>query len=114
MMVGQRFSEATLVDAILRSLNYQPGVFAWRMETSGSVRPRQGGGFFMVRNRYGRGKPDIAGCKEGHGFVIEVKKPGEKAKPHQAEWMADYEARGGGKATVAHSVDEALNFIASV
>ena len=67
----------------------------------------------MVRNSWGRGKPDIAGCKKmiqygySASFVMEVKMPGGKLSQHQKEWLENYETRGGGKAFVVHSVEEA-------
>ena len=113
MMVGSKPCEASLVEAILNMLNIPticPETFAWRMETDGKPRRNPDGSFRLVRNKYGRGKPDICGIKAGHGFVMEVKMPGQSAEPHQKEWLQDYQERGRGHAFVVHSVDEAMDY----
>src|SRR3990167_5012160 len=106
-MVGVRPTEANMVEAILQTINLMPKTFAWRMETTGSVRRDGQGGFKMVRNRGGRGKADICGVTHGLGFVLEAKMPGEQLKPHQAAWLKDYVECGGGYAAVVRSVEDA-------
>jgi len=54
----------------------------------------------------GRGSPDLVGCYRGRWFCLEVKRPGEKAQPHQIAW-ANRLALYGGFCTTVTSVEEA-------
>ena len=54
-----------------------------------------------------KGEADISGLYKGLWISIEVKKPGEKPKPHQVEF-AERIRRAGGIAIVATSPDEAV------
>ena len=66
-----RQNERSLVLAIVQMLNYLPDTFAWRQETSGlPVRTKTG--WQVKSNVFERGKPDIAGSKNGKSFVMEV------------------------------------------
>lgn len=110
-VIGSRYNESSLVDAMLQTANLMPGTFAWRMETDGKVRQKKDGSFFVVRNKGGRGKPDICGVTAGRGWVVEAKMPGQQAQLHQIEWMQDYVSRGHGVAGVCHSVEEIEAFV---
>lgn len=60
------------------------------------------------RKKIGRkGEPDISGLYKGFWISIEVKKPGEKRKPHQVEF-AERIHRAGGICVVATSPDDAI------
>lgn len=110
-------TEEQLVQDILYVLNMPaicPLTFAYRQETRGIPRPiRQEGrivGWKAPKANAGeRGKADIAGVKDGRGFVMEVKLPTGRLEPHQADWLKDYMERGRGKAFVVRSVQEALD-----
>ena len=106
-MIGQRPSESALVEAILQTLNLMSKTFAFRMETNGAIRRDPDGGFRMVRNKGGRGKPDICFVTHGFGGFLEVKMPGRHAEPHQKIWMENAVGRGYAYAAVVHSVVEA-------
>lgn len=118
-------SEEGMVLASLRALNTEiQGCFAWRMETRG-IPKRTKTGWKVERNELERGKADTAGSVKpmdssgfiygpGISFVIEFKMPGNSLEPHQRQWLQDYVTRGGGRAAVCKSVDEALEFVRAV
>lgn len=54
-----------------------------------------------------KGEPDVQGVLRGQFVAVEVKKPGEKRKPHQFEYAKRIEMSGG-IAVVATSPDEAV------
>lgn len=114
-MIGTRPNEDALVTAILQTLVMTvQDCFAWRMETNGSVRGNGDGTFRLVKNKYGRGKADVAGVVNGKGFVIEAKRPGNYLERHQQLWLSDYVSRGKGRAAVCYSADDALEFVGIV
>jgi len=124
-MFGGRQTESDLVFCMVRDLNtIVPGCFAWRMETRGIPKWTKTG-WKVDRNDMERGKADIAGVVRpmdsygdiygaGVSFVIEAKMPGQYLKPHQREWLTDYVTRGGGRAAVCHTSDEAMQFVKAV
>ena len=99
-------TERNMTDAALRELCYLPDTFAWDQDTkaTGFVDKKTG------KQKYLRalttGKPDIGGVKGIFGFVIELKKPGEKLKPHQSEWRDSYLAKTQGWYFVCRDVGE--------
>jgi len=59
------------------------------------------------------GNPDIIGCYRGKFIAIEVKRPGKNLTPLQ-ESKAEQIKKAGGHFAVAHSLDEAINFLRSI
>ena len=57
------------------------------------------GGLPIKQNQIGiygqAGVPDIIACIKGRFVAIEVKKPGEKPKPHQEKWLEAINKKGG-------------------
>lgn len=81
-------------------------IMVWR-ELIGGV-PVDGGRFTIPNPK--KGFPDIAGvAMGGRLFAIELKLPGETAKPHQEEWLT-WLTGFGVKAAVAHSLDDVALF----
>lgn len=81
------------------------GYYVWRNNSGGF---RKGDYFVKVGKK---GSADIIGIhRDGSGrfLAIEVKRPGGKATPEQLEFIGAINMAGG-KAFVAHSVDEVIN-----
>jgi len=57
-----------------------------------------------------KGEPDVQGVLRGRFVAVEVKKPGQKRKPHQEAYARRIEMSGG-IAIVATSPDEAIERI---
>ena len=95
--------ESPIQTAILNALNYLPDTFAFKVHTTGIPIGRTG--FF--RTNPNKGTADILVCKDGRFAAFEVKRPGEKAEPHQAQWGQKVTQWGKGKYFVVHSVEEA-------
>lgn len=108
-MIGSRPSHDSLQQAILQTLNTLPDTFVWTMETGGKP-VRGANGWNFRKNPWGRGKPDLAGCKAGKSFCLEVKFGKDQLSPEQEDWLTDYVERGKGKAKVVRSVDDAVEF----
>lgn len=112
-------TETSIQFQIREALGMIPGVLLHRNAlvhgeewnpTTGAVRHIQGG--------LGPGTADLIGlvrCDACFGvgvfFALEVKKPKQKAKPHQAEWLALVRKLGGFACVVA-SVQEAIDAVA--
>lgn len=60
-----------------------------------------------------RGLPDLIGCYHGYYVAMEVKVPGKDATPLQALTIKQIKAAGG-FATVVHSYEEVVDFLAIV
>lgn len=60
--------------------------------------------------RQGAGIPDILCCYRGRFLAFEVKRPGERMTPLQADTVAAIHTAGG-KAAMVTSVEEAMNAI---
>ena len=98
--------ESDIQSAIMCALGEHPKV-AWLYVTSaGSFRVK--GGYMTVGIK---GMPDVMGqLRDGRLFGVEVKKPKEKPKPEQLEFL-DMISRNGGVSGWATCVDEALQVI---
>jgi hypothetical protein len=99
-------AETQLQLAIQRALCWIPRVKVWRCNTGAKKGGRLKFGLRDLDNQV-KGTPDLIGIADGRPLAIEVKLPGEKAKPHQDAWLADWRAHGG-IGLVVHSVSEAV------
>lgn len=82
--------ETSVVKAILKWLNSQPGCYA--VKTRGDARQA--------------GWPDIIGCCDGKMLVLEVKRPGNNRLTALQEVTLDRWREAGARTGVVHSVDE--------
>jgi len=77
-------TEKQIESQILTWLNYQPGVFAFKVNTTGVYDPTKKCFRKITNPHVHRGTADIIGVKNGHFFAIEVKTPvAIKKKPTQ-------------------------------
>ncbi len=113
--------ETLLSDAIREALSWEPGLLLWR-NSVGTFRAHG----CTVTAGLPPGSADLVGllavevvyrstyvqqpAKVGRFVALEIKVPGEKADPHQLEWLASVRERGG-FACVVTSVLEALTAI---
>lgn len=88
-----RRPEGDLVRVILQWLAAYR-ILAWRTNTGAARLPRPGGGSRFVR--FGpRGHPDIAGVLPGgRALYIEVKRPGQRLRTEQIDFLARLERAG--------------------
>ena len=109
--------ETILSDAIREALSLEPGLLIWR-NSNGVFRARG----FVVHAGLPKGSADLVGVLGvdvlfpmaigeeertiGLFVALEVKRPGEKADPHQLEWLESVR-RAGGFACVVTSAEEA-------
>lgn len=95
--------ETDIVRSILDGLA-ACGVLAWRVNTGAVTGNHKGKSRFI---RFGpKGQADIQGIWHGGRFLaIEVKRPGGKITPDQADWLARVR-NAGGIALVVHSWTE--------
>lgn len=111
--MGKRGPEGVIQDAILKWLRRRKDLVVVRMYL-GPVIVRKGGRKISATNP-NKGFPDIFGYLpggRGRGFAIEVKAPGEKLEPHQAEWR-DRLVGAGVQYVVARSTQDAVLAFAS-
>jgi hypothetical protein len=103
---------------IMAALEHAPGLLLWR-NSIGTFRAHG----FHVRAGLPKGSADLVGILQldgipavpfgsiGRFVALEVKKPGEKADPHQVTWLESVRVFGG-FAAVVHGVEEARAAIA--
>lgn len=97
--------ETILQNEIIVALN-EAGCFA-RNHTVGLFYTKYGGVVHVGTN----GESDIDGHRpDGRAFYIEVKRPGEKPRKDQQEFL-DAMAASGAIAGCAHSIEEALGIV---
>lgn len=96
--------EKEVQKAVLKLLRSHPAVHWVARINSGTF--VEGDRFIQSNSQ--KGMSDILGMlKGGRMIAVEVKRPGEKANPHQKEFL-DLINAGGGLAFVATSVDDVL------
>ena len=101
-------SESLLQKSILQWLNYQEGVFAFRVNVQGVPLHNKQGQF---RPSPHRGVADVIACVGGSFLAIEVKSKKGKLSEHQKRFMEDV-TQGGGHFITARSLDEVIEVIA--
>lgn len=107
-------TEGQIQNAIRLALGSDPDVVFWR-NSVGAAELYSGGKLATVKYGLAPGSADLIGIvrtKLGVGrFVgLEVKRPGEKARPEQAMWLGIVQ-RMGGVGEVVTSVDEAVEVV---
>ena len=110
--MGSKPSENSMAEAVLNFLNLMPDTVAVRMETTGMPRRNRDGSFRMVRNKAGKGKPDIAFWKGFKYGLIELKMPGEALQPPQRLWHERFAQKTGAGAClcVCYGLNEVESF----
>lgn len=109
--------EADILASIRLALGLEPDLVLWRNAvTRLDVWNPSAGGSTMVHGGLPVGSADLVGILSmpiesmeralGVFFALEVKRPGQKARPEQDAWLALVRKRGG-FAAVVHSVEEA-------
>lgn len=72
---------------------------------------RAAGASVLLLRRCAKGVPDLLVGYRGQNILIEVKRPGQKLKPDQQKWAADWL---GQMVFVAKSVDDGLHILRAV
>lgn len=98
-------SEGDVLKSCLQYLSLR-GAFCWR-QNQGGMKTERGQ---FIRFAHVSGISDIIGVMEGRFLAVEVKKPGQKAKPHQEAFLERVRASGG-IAGVVTSVKELQELI---
>lgn len=104
--------EKDIESQILKWLNFQPGVFAFKINTVG-VYDASRGIYRTNRNPFViRGTSDILGVVDGKFIAIEVKTPKtiKKVSPHQQAFL-DKIAHMGGHSIAVSSLTQVVEFI---
>lgn len=99
-------SEKDIEKQILHYLEFLPGCFAWKNNTTGVFDPQKKV-FRKPQNKFAiNGVSDILGIYKGRFLAIEVKKPSNKLRPeHQIQFINNV-IKNGGIAFFATSVEE--------
>jgi hypothetical protein len=121
-------TEKQIESQILDWLNLQPGIFAFKVNTTG-VYDTARKCFRTIKNPHiHKGTSDIIGCKNGRFFAIEVKTPKAHKKiiksvpgsfipssheVNQAQFLCRIMKKGG-FAMFASSLDKVISFIKSM
>jgi hypothetical protein len=72
------------------------GVFLWRNNSRVMKVPGKGGRDRLMRMGGGKGSPDLMGLLPGGRFIaVEVKRPGERPRPDQYDWLDRVRSAGG-------------------
>ncbi len=99
-------TESAIQAAIRAALGSDARVVLWRNST-GVAEHFARGSTQTVRYGLAKGSADLVGLVHtGRFLALEVKRPGEKARPEQVMWL-ELVRRMGGFAAVVTSVDEA-------
>jgi len=93
-------------------LEYQPLFFGWRQNAGMSVREYKGNRH-VFRASSMPGISDIIGSWGGKPLAIEVKRPGEKPRPNQVEFLRRA-SESGWITIVATSLDDVILALKSV
>lgn len=106
--------EGAILDAIRLELGRDPGLVLWRNTVVHAEQwdPKTGGAKH-VHGGLPVGSADLVGvlAPGGRFLALEVKRPGERARPEQEAWLALVRTRGG-FAAVVDSVDAARAAVA--
>jgi hypothetical protein len=93
--------ESDILRAVLEWLHWHH-IFVFRVNNTGIFDPTQK----RFRSFQGmKGVSDILGIINGRFLAIEVKRPGQKPRPDQAEFLKEINNQGG-LGIVVHSLDE--------
>jgi penicillin-binding protein-related factor A (putative recombinase) len=99
-------SEKDIEKSILRFLEFVPGGFFWKNNTTGVYDPVRKV-FRKSKNKYAiNGVSDILGVYQGRFVAIEVKRPQNKERPLEQKIFIDQINRNGGIAFFATSIEE--------
>jgi Holliday junction resolvase len=119
----KQLSEKQIESQILDWLNLQPGVFAFKVNTTG-IWDTNRNIFRRVTNKHiHKGTADIIGVKEGKFFCIEVKTPLEHKKMNKDNLYTKYYEQSSfiwnvkncdGKAIFASSLDQVIEFMENI
>ena len=101
-------SEATIRNAGFELLTAM-GIFCWidYQPTSSGKGARRG------YHRSSTGVADILAVHKGMAYAIEVKKPGQKTKPHQDEWLESF-SLAGGQVFIARGADDFIKIAKTI
>lgn len=106
MKKALELSEKDIEKSILRFLEFVPGCFAWKNNTTGVYDPVKKV-FRKTKNKYAiNGVSDILGVFKGKFLAIEVKRPQNKERPLDQKLFIDHINRNGGLAFFATSVED--------
>lgn len=106
-------TEKQLETSILEYLNTLPGVFAFKVQTTGIFDPTRKV-FRTIKNKHlHRGTSDILGLKDGKFFAIEVKLPKKKCTDEQLGFMNRIVVNKGCARTI-FSFEEAVLWIKAI
>lgn len=115
-------TEKQIESQILEWLNLRPGIFAFKVNTTGIYDPTRKC-FRTVKNPHiHKGTSDIIGCKNGRFFAIEVKTPAAYKKVirkatesylQQVEFIMAVQAHGG-ESIMVNCLDDVIEFIESM
>lgn len=99
--------EKDIQKAIMDRLKWLPGV-SFERQNTGAVSVPSVNGSKARHIRFSEpGAPDIRCYVDGKALAIEVKRPGGRQRPSQAEWQAKH-AAGGVVYRIVTSIEEAL------
>lgn len=98
--------EHTIQTHILDWLQFQPRCFYWRQNASMN-RKEYKGTVRYFKSVSVPGISDIMGIWNGKPLAIEVKRPGEKLRPDQIEFLQKF-SNAGGIAIVAYRVEDVI------
>lgn len=102
-------SERELMNQILDALNRLPNSLFMHYDNNPGYSPELDAR--MKRSRFVlKGAADIVGISNGKSIAIEIKLPGEKARPDQIAFLEKWK-RCGGLAGVAISIDTAMDIV---
>lgn len=99
-------SEKQIENAILQFLNYQPGVFAFKINTMG-VYDQKIGGYRRLSKWILPGTPDILACVDGRLLAIECKSAKGKQTAHQKIFESRLISKSNGLYFVVRSIQDA-------
>ena len=109
--MSNRTTEKAIETAILMYLNYLPGCFAWKNNSTG-IFDQARGCYRKSKNKYAiNGVSDILGVYQGRFLAIEVKKPGAPDATDEQKNFIKRIGKSGGIAGVARSVDDAREIL---
>lgn len=106
-------SEKKIEEAILTYLNYQPGCYAFKVNTVGIYDQRKRV-FRRISKWIIRGTADILCCYRGFFIAFEVKSEKGKQTSYQKEFERDLKLKGHGHYFLVRSIIDVENALRSI